>query len=147
MEAVCRKHKKCHVTLFVLIWYVQIGSIIFLTLYHYHETHFCCPMLFCCSLNEEYSHCQIKEITGLSKGTVETISKELEGDKENHLGGWPSKLSAHDNKSIVCQITTEKLDNAVQATHSLTPSFQILSIHKQSEMHWRRLASAQHIKF
>ena len=48
MEAVCRKHRKCHVTLFVLIWYVQIGSIIFLTLYHHHETHFCCPMLFCC---------------------------------------------------------------------------------------------------
>ena len=53
----------------------------------------------------------------MSKGTVGNISKELEGDKENHLGGWPSKLSACDKKSIICQITTGKLDNAVQATH------------------------------
>ena len=52
----------------------------------------------------------------MSKGTVGNISKELEGDKENHIGGWPSKLSAHDKKSIICQITTGKLDNAVQAT-------------------------------
>ena len=35
MEAVHRKHKKCYVTLFVLIWYVQFGSIISLTLYHH----------------------------------------------------------------------------------------------------------------
>ena len=68
-------------------------------------------------LNEGYSHCQIKEITGLSKETVGNISKEIEGDKENHLGGWPSKLSGCDKKSIICQITTGKLDNAVQATH------------------------------
>ena len=45
-------------------------------------------------LNEGYSHHQIKEITDSFKGTVRNISKELEGDKENHLGGWPSKLSA-----------------------------------------------------
>ena len=68
-------------------------------------------------LSEGYSHCQIKEITGLSKGTVGNISKELEGDKENHLWGWPSKLSGRDKKSIICQITTGKLYNAVQATH------------------------------
>ena len=68
-------------------------------------------------LNEGYSHCQIKEITCLPKGMVGNISKELEEDKENHLWGQPSKLSACDKKSIVCQITTGKLDNAVQATH------------------------------
>ena len=60
---------------------------------------------------------QIKEITALSEGTVGNISKELEGDKENHLGRCPSKLSAYDKKSIVHQIATGKLDNAVQATH------------------------------
>ena len=75
-------------------------------------------------LNEGYSHCQIKEITDLFKGTVRNISKEPEGDKENHLGGCPSKLSAHDKKSIVCQITTGKLDNAVQATHLINSIIQ-----------------------
>jgi hypothetical protein len=40
----------------------------------------------------------------------------VEGNKENHPGGRPSKLSAYDKQAIVRQITTGKLDNAVQAT-------------------------------
>ena len=67
-------------------------------------------------LNEGYSQCQIQAKTGLEKGTVGRISKEVEGDKENHARGHPSKLSACDKKTIICQITTGKLDNAVQAT-------------------------------
>ncbi len=67
-------------------------------------------------LNEGYSQCQIQAKTGLGKGTVGRISKEVEGDKENHAGGRPSKLSACNKKTIICQITTGKLDNAVQAT-------------------------------
>ncbi len=67
-------------------------------------------------LNEGYSQCQIQAKTGLGKGTVKRISKEVEGDKENHAGGRPSKLSACNKKTIICQITTGKLDNAVQAT-------------------------------
>ena len=67
-------------------------------------------------LNKGYSHCQIQARTGLGKGTVGRISKEVEENKENHPRGHPSKLSTHDKQSIVCQITTEKLDNAVQAT-------------------------------
>ena len=40
----------------------------------------------------------------------------MEGDKENHLGGHPSKLSPCDTQSIIHQISIGKLDNAVQAT-------------------------------
>ena len=40
----------------------------------------------------------------------------MEGDKENHPGGHPSKLSPRDKQSIIYQISSGKLDNAVQAT-------------------------------
>ena len=46
---------------------------------------------------------------------VGRISKEVEGSKENHPGGHPSKLTAHDKQTIICQISSGKLDNAVQA--------------------------------
>ena len=67
-------------------------------------------------LNEGYSQRQIQARTGLGKGTIGRISKEVEGDKENHPGGCPSKLSPWDKQSILRQITSGKLDNAVQAT-------------------------------
>ena len=67
-------------------------------------------------LNEGYSHCQIQARTGLGKGTIGRISKEVEGNKENNPGGHPSKLSACDKQSIIHQISSGKLDNAVQAT-------------------------------
>ena len=67
-------------------------------------------------LNEGYSHRQIQARTGLGKGTIGRISKEMEGDKENHPGGHPSKLSPCDKQSIIRQISSGKLDNAVQAT-------------------------------
>jgi transposase len=67
-------------------------------------------------LNEGYSHCQIQARTGVGKGTVGRISREVDRDKENHLKGRPSKLSTRDKQAIVGQITTGKLDNAVQAT-------------------------------
>src|SRR5437667_8625509 len=76
-------------------------------------------------LNEGYSHRQILAKTGLGKGTVGRISKEVEGNKENNPGGRPAKLSARDKQAIVRQITTGKLDNAVQATHfinTITPN-------------------------
>jgi len=65
-------------------------------------------------LNDGYSHCEIQARTGLGKGTVGRISKEVEGNKEYNPGGCPSKLSACDKQSI--QISSGKLDNAVQAT-------------------------------
>src|SRR5882672_6113987 len=66
-------------------------------------------------LNKGYSHCQIQARTGLGKGTIDRISKEMEGDKENHPGGHPFKPSSHDKQSIIRQISSGKLDNAIQA--------------------------------
>ena len=67
-------------------------------------------------LNEGYSHREIQSRTGVGKGTIYRISKEVDGDKENHPGGQPSKLTPRDKQSILRQITTGRLDNAVQAT-------------------------------
>jgi transposase len=66
-------------------------------------------------LNEGYSQYQIKAKTDLGKGTISRISKEVDGNKENNLGGRPSKLAAHDKQSIVRQIKFGKLENAVEA--------------------------------
>lgn len=68
-------------------------------------------------LEEGYTLHQIESKTGLGKSTVGRIKKEWDGDKENHKGGRPSKLSTRDNQAIIRQITTGQLDNAVQATH------------------------------
>ena len=67
-------------------------------------------------LNEGYSHREIQSRTGVGKGTIYRISKEVDGNKENHPGGRPSKLTSRDKQSIIRQITTGRLDNAVQAT-------------------------------
>ena len=53
-------------------------------------------------LNDGYSHCEIQARTGLVKGTVGRIGKEVERNKENNSGGHPSKLSACDKQLIVC---------------------------------------------
>jgi hypothetical protein len=66
-------------------------------------------------LTQCYPHHQIHAKTSVSLGTISKINKELDFNKENNHGGHPSKLSAHDKQSIICQITSGKLDNAVQA--------------------------------
>ena len=68
-------------------------------------------------LQEGYSLRQIESKTGLGKSIIGRINKEMDGDKENSKGGCPSKLSSGDKWSIICQITTGRLDNAVEATH------------------------------
>jgi transposase len=68
-------------------------------------------------LQEGYSLRQIESKTGLGKSTIGRIKKEMDGDKENSKGGRPSKLSPGDKRSIIRQITTGRLDNAVEATH------------------------------
>ena len=60
---------------------------------------------------------KLKSITGLGKPNVGRIYQELEMDKENHKKGRPSILSPTDQRRIVNQITTDKLDNAIQATN------------------------------
>ena len=67
-------------------------------------------------LNEGYSLHDIQAKTGLGKSTVHRISKELDLEKENHPNGHPAKLTAHDKQRITHKISTEKLENAVQAT-------------------------------
>src|SRR5882724_8929649 len=68
-------------------------------------------------LNDGYSLHQIEAKTHLWKSTIGTIKKEMNVDKENSKGGHPSKFSYCDKQSIIHQITTGKLDNAVQAIH------------------------------
>src|SRR5882724_5524271 len=67
-------------------------------------------------LNDGYSLCQIEVKTCLGKSTIGRIKKEINVDKENSKGGHPSELPYCDKQSIFYQITTGKLDNAVQAT-------------------------------
>ena len=55
-------------------------------------------------LNEGYSHHQVQARTGLGKGTIGSISQEVVGDKENHPGDHPSKLSPCDKQSIIHQL-------------------------------------------
>ena len=52
-------------------------------------------------LNEGYSHHQIQARTGLGKGTVGIILKEVENNRENGTAGCPSKLSTRDKIAII----------------------------------------------
>jgi hypothetical protein len=47
---------------------------------------------------------------------LEGLARKWRRTKKIYPGGRPSKLSTHNKQSIVHQITTGKLDNAVQAT-------------------------------
>jgi hypothetical protein len=47
----------------------------------------------------------------------------VERDKENNKRGCPFKLTPCDKQSVIHQITTGKLDNAVQATHFINNTF------------------------
>ena len=68
-------------------------------------------------LQEGYYLHQIQSKTGLGKSTIGRIKKEVDEDKENNKGGCPPKLSSGDKWSIIHQITSGRLDNAVEATH------------------------------
>jgi hypothetical protein len=63
----------------------------------------------------------------------------MDGDKENSKGGCPSKLSSGDKRSIIRQITSGRLDNAVEATHFINNILPILSHPKQSGMHSKEM--------
>ena len=67
-------------------------------------------------LTKGCSQHKIQTRTGLGKGTVGKINDEVERNNKNHSGGCSSKLSTQDSHTILCQITIEKLNNAVQAT-------------------------------
>ena len=61
-------------------------------------------------LNEGYSHCQIQARTGLGKGTVGGIAKEVENNRENNTAGCPSKLSTRDKTAIIQEICSGRVD-------------------------------------
>jgi transposase len=90
-------------------------------------------------LSDRYSVCQIQSKSSIGESTVGRIKKEVDSDKKNTKDGHPSKLSHCDKQSIIRQITTGKLDNAVQATQIFSP---LLSHHKQSEMHSKAMIFA-----
>ena len=64
-------------------------------------------------LYKNYSVCEIQFKTSIGKSTIGRIKKEVDTDKKNKKGGHPSKLLPYNKQSILCQITTRKLDNAV----------------------------------
>jgi transposase len=74
-------------------------------------------------LSKGYSVCQIQSKSGIEKSTMERIKKEVDSDKENSKGGHPSKLSHCDKQSIIHQITTGKLDNAIQTIQFINNIF------------------------
>ena len=126
----CKNNKQCHVTLFVLIWHVELDSIIILIFATTMRLISAAKHSSVLSLLEQgYSYHQIHNKTSISLGTISKIGKELDFNKENDPGGHPSKLSAHDKQSIIWQINSRRLDNAVQAanfinftlTHSVHP--------------------------
>jgi uncharacterized protein YerC len=105
------------VTLFINVLHVEMTSTT-LFLFHHHMKsissiqHSTVVSLF----QEGYSLHQIQSKTGLVKSTIGRINKEVERDKENNKEGCPFKLTPCDKQSVICQITTGKLNNAVQAT-------------------------------
>src|SRR5215471_3718250 len=97
---------------------LKFGSTIFFPSYHCMKSIFSAKHSTVISLLQEgYSLCQIQFKTDIGKSTIGRIKREMGWDKENNPGGCPSKLSAHDKQALTCQITTGRLDNAVQATH------------------------------
>ena len=60
---------------------------------------------------------QIQTKTDIEKSIVGRIKQKVDLEIENDRGGRPSKLSSRDKQSILRQITTGQLDNAVQATN------------------------------
>jgi hypothetical protein len=64
-------------------------------------------------LHKDYSVCKIQFKASIEKYTIGRIKKEVDTDKKNKEGGRPSKLLSYHKQSILYQITTRKLDNAV----------------------------------
>ena len=60
---------------------------------------------------------QIASQTGIGKSTVARVLHEIQPEKEKHHGGHPSKLFPTNKQAVVQQIITDKVNNAVQATH------------------------------
>ena len=93
-------------------------------------------------LMQGYFHHQIHTKTGVSLGTISKIGKKIDSTKENNPGGHPSKLWAWDKQSIIHQITSGKLDNAVQATRFINKTLNN-PIHPQTVQNASKEAGLQ----
>ena len=60
-------------------------------------------------LNEGYSHHQIQTGTHRGNGTIVSISKEVEGDRESHPGSHSSKLSSCDSHQLCVKSAVQNL--------------------------------------
>ena len=114
----CGNNKQCHETSLISVQHVFITS----TTFSFHPHLMKPTSSIKCSavislLQQGYSLHQIESKTGLGKSIIGRINKEMDGDKENSKGGCPSKLSSGNKQSIISQITSGSLDNAVEATH------------------------------
>lgn len=69
----------------------------------------------------DHSHRTIASKTGLSRATVDRVAREVDSDKENTKGGRPAKLSCANKCSIIHQITSGRIDNAVEAAQFINP--------------------------
>ena len=65
----------------------------------------------------DFSCQKIASQSSLGKSTVTRVLQEIHPEKENHLGGHPSKLSPINKCAIIQQILTGRANNAVQAIH------------------------------
>jgi hypothetical protein len=90
-------------------------------------------------LYKHYSVYGIQSRTGIGKSTIGRIKKEVDTDKKNNKGSYPSKLLPYNKQSILHQITTGKLDNAVQAANFISSILPTLSQPKQLGMSSRRI--------
>ena len=94
-------------------------------------------------LTKGCSQHKIQTRTGLGKGTVGKINDEVERNNKNHSGGCSSKLSTQDSHTILCQITIEKLNNAVQATKCINSIIFDHFLSQTVRKHWKRLVFTQ----
>ena len=120
----CGNNKQCHETLLISVQHVFIT----LTTFSFHSllmkpTSSTKHSAVISLLQQGYSLHQIESENALWKSIIDRINKEMDGDKENSKGGHPSKLSSDNKQSIICQITSGRLYNPVEATHFINDIF------------------------
>ena len=81
----CVNDKQCYVTLFVLIWNVELDSIIILTFTTTMRPISAAKHSSVLSLLEQsYSYHQIHNKTGISLSTISKSEKEVDSNKKNN---------------------------------------------------------------
>jgi transposase len=65
-------------------------------------------------LHSQKSYGQIASELGCSKATISRLAKKVNPNRENLKGGMPKQLSTVDERAIISQINTGKVENAVE---------------------------------